>query len=103
MQETVSEAVKAQASGDVDRYLQYADFGEELDSLHVFLLHSMLARYKTAVDSKGGVSDIVPKPCTPENDSLAYMGYTISYNDGTQEHKIAMLVKKDGSWRMRIQ
>jgi len=102
MQETVIEAVKAQSAGDVDRYLQYADFGEELDSLHVSLLHSMLNRHKMVVDLKGGVTDIVPQPSTPENDSLAFMSYVVSYHDGTQEQKIATLVKKNGRWRMSV-
>ena len=57
MSETVIEAVKAQSSCDMDRYLQYADFGEEPDSLHVTLLRSILARHKTVVERKGGVSD----------------------------------------------
>ena len=102
MQETVIEVVKAQSVGDVERYLQYADFGEELDSLHVCLLHSMLIRHKTVVDRKGGVADIIPKPSTSENDSLAYMSYSVSYHDGTQEQKIATLVKKDGCWKVSV-
>lgn len=102
MQETVIEVVKAQAVGDVERYLQYADFGEELDSLHVCLLQSMLNRHKTVVDRKGGVADVVPKSSTPVNDSLAYMSYSVSYHDGTQEQKIATLVKKDGCWKVSV-
>ena len=102
MRETVIEAVKAQSSCDVDRYLQYADFGEEPDSLHVTLLRSILARHKTVVERKGGVSDIITMPCTPKTDSLAYMGYTVRYLDGTQEHKIATLVKKKERWKMSV-
>ena len=102
MQETVIEAVKAQSVGDVERYLQYADFGEELNSLHICLLQSMLIRHKTVVDRKGGVADVVPKSSTPENDSLAFMSYSVSYHDGTQEQKIATLVKKDGCWKVSV-
>lgn len=102
MQEAVVNAVTAISAGDTDRYLQYVDFGEEVDSLHVSLLRTMLARHKTIVDSKGGVVEVSPLPSSLDNDSLVNMAYTIKYGDGTEERKVAPMVKKAGQWKVIV-
>ena len=102
MRETVINAVTALSAGDTDRYLQYVDFGEEIDSLHVSLLRTMLARHKMVVDSKDGVVEVSPQPSSLDNDSLANMSYTIKYGDGTEERKIAPMVKKAGQWKVIV-
>jgi len=103
LQETVTEAVTALCEGDVDNYLQHTDFGSEVDSLHVSLLKAMLKRYVSAVERKGGLEAISFTQCAKETDSVACVSYTVRYKDGTDEHKLASLVKKEGRWRMRVQ
>ena len=102
MQEALVNAVTALSAGDTDRYLQYADFGEEVDSLHVSLLQAMFARYKTVVDSKGGVVEVSPQSSSLDNDSLANISYVIKYGDGTEERKVAPMVKKAGQWKVIV-
>ena len=102
LQDTVTEAVTALCEGDVDTYLQHTDFGKEMDSLHVSLQEVMLKRFVSAVERKGGLESIGFTQCLLQTDSLASVSYSIRYKDGTDEQKIASMIRKNGRWRMKV-
>ena len=100
LQQLVVKSVTALHEGDIDTYLQAVDYGAELDSLHENLIRQMLNRYANHVSRLGGLELVETNTCTIENDSIARVGYVLSFKNGTRESRIAQLVHKADGWKI---
>lgn len=100
LQQLVVKSVTALHEGDFDTYLQAVDYGAELDSLHENLIRQMLNRYANHVSRLGGLELVETNTCTIENDSIARVGYVLSFKNGTRESRIAQLVHKADGWKI---
>ena len=100
LQQLVVKSVTALHEGDIDTYLQVVDYGAELDSLHENLIRQMLNRYANHVSRLGGLELVETNTCTIENDSIARVGYVLSFKNGTRESRIAQLVHKADGWKI---
>ena len=100
LQQLVVKSVTALHEGDIDTYLQAVDYGAELDSLHENLIRQMLNRYANHVSRLGGLALVETNTCTIENDSIARVGYVLSFKNGTRESRIAQLVHKADGWKI---
>ena len=100
LQQLVVKSVTALHKGDIDTYLQAVDYGAELDSLHENLIRQMLNRYANHVSRLGGLELVETNTCTIENDSIARVGYVLSFKNGTRESRIAQLVHKADGWKI---
>ncbi len=100
LRQLVVKSVTALHEGDIDTYLQAVDYGAELDSLHENLIRQMLNRYANHVSRLGGLELVETNTCTIENDSIARVGYVLSFKNGTRESRIAQLVHKADGWKI---
>ena len=100
LQQLVVKSVTALHEGDIDTYLQAVDYGAELDSLHENLIRQMLNRYANHVSRLGGLELVETNTCTIENDSIARVGYVLSFKNGTRESRIAQLAHKADGWKI---
>lgn len=101
LQQLVVKSVTALHEGDVDTYLQAVDYGTALDSLHEDLLRQMLTRYVNNISRKGGIELVEAKTCTIANDSVASVGFVLTFKDGTRESRIAQLVRLVDGWKIK--
>jgi len=94
-------ALEALNEGNYDLYLQYADYGENVDSSQVEMLRDLLRQHQDwQSKSMGSLASINIVDVKMKNDSACTVFYQYVYDDSTKTQSLQKMVCKCGTWKL---
>ena len=102
-QKALLNAMKLLEKGDLDKYYQCLDFGQELDSLtqaqavKMWVMHQQI---NNKAKGKTLTTDVVKVDLLADTVALVY--YKIKYESGNEEVSANKMVCRNGEWKIRV-
>ena len=102
-QKALQKAMELLEEGEMDKYYEYLDFGQELDSLTQAQIAKMWVMHQQInANAKGKAIATKVVKVDLLADSVAVVYYKIKYESGNEEVSANKMVRKDGKWRIRV-
>ena len=102
-QKALLKAMELLEEGEMDKYYEYLDFGQELDSLTQAQIAKMWVMHQQInANAKGKAIATKVVKVDLLADSVAVVYYKIKYESGNEEVSANKMVRKDGKWRIRV-
>ena len=96
-------AMKLLEKGEMDKYYQCLDFGQELDSLTQAQIAKMWTMHQLIKQKdKGKVIATEVTKVELTTDTLATVYYKVKYESGNEEVSANKMVCKNGEWKIRV-
>lgn len=96
-------AMKLLEKGEMDKYYQCLDFGQELDSLTQAQIAKMWTMHQLIKQKdKGKIIATEVTKVELTTDTLATVYYKVKYGSGNEEVSANKMVCKNGEWKIRV-
>lgn len=100
---TLKEALSTLQSGNVDGYMQYVDFGCEMDSVQLAVMQCLLKQHlDRQAQQKGTIVSIEAVDAQMLGDSVCTVFYQLAFADSTVEVVSQKMVRVGENWKIRL-
>lgn len=99
----LTEALCALYQGNAEDYLVHIDMGEPMDSFQLDFMRMALTQHSQWCEqTKGVVIGINTVDAKMISDTVCYVRYELTFADSTREVSSQKLIRKEGTWRIRV-